>query len=203
MPPWRPAVPHQPTTTSGIGSISMRIECCQSKWIEPGLAVTQACIMTKPNPFRHFKTLPQFIRLFGMMRMCFPWSLPNVEDLLQERVIDICRRTAPRFGDALLGNFGCKKAAMSGAEFTDEFKHDAVAQVEDRGYPVRDVAERLGISAKSIYTWQKLFSRPGKVINAEDAQADEIRRLERDLARVTEERDIQKKATAYFARECR
>ncbi len=31
---------------------------------------------------------------------------------------------------------------MSGAKFTDEFKRDAVAQVEDRGYPVREVAER-------------------------------------------------------------
>ena len=40
--------------------------------------------------------------------------------------------------------------------FTDEFKRDAVAQVVDRGYPVREVAERLGISTKSIYTWQRL-----------------------------------------------
>nr|WP_022704342.1 IS3 family transposase [Pseudorhodobacter ferrugineus] len=104
---------------------------------------------------------------------------------------------------------------MSGAKFTDEFKRDAVAQVEDRGYPVRDVAERLGVrwltgalrmqsprsSTKSIYSWQKLFSRPAKVIKEVDAQADEIRRLKRDLVRFTEERDILKKATAYFARE--
>ena len=48
-----------------------------------------------------------------------------------------------------------------------------------------------------------LFSRPAKVIKEVDAQADEIRRLKRDLARVTEERDILKKATAYFARESR
>ena len=99
--------------------------------------------------------------------------------------------------------------------FTDEFKRDAVAQVEDRGYPVREVAERLGVSTKSIYTWQRLFSRPVKVIQEVDAQADEIRRLKRDLARVTEERDILKKglpvdaigsrplAGAYFARESR
>ena len=99
--------------------------------------------------------------------------------------------------------------------FTDEFKRDAVAQVEDRGYPVREVAERLGISTKSIYTWQRLFSRPMKVIQEVDAQAEEIRRLKRDLARVTSGRDILKKglpvdaicssplAGAYFARESR
>jgi transposase len=40
-----------------------------------------------------------------------------------------------------------------------------------------------------------------KVIHEVDAQADEIRRLKRDLARITEERDNQKKATAYFARD--
>ena len=83
---------------------------------------------------------------------------------------------------------------MSTNKFTDEFKRDAVAQVEDRGYPVREVAERLGVSTKSIYTWQKQFSRPAKVIQEVDAQADEIRRLKRDLLRVTEERDILKKA---------
>ncbi len=33
---------------------------------------------------------------------------------------------------------------MSGTKFTDEFKRDAVAQVEDRGCPVREMAERLG-----------------------------------------------------------
>jgi len=50
---------------------------------------------------------------------------------------------------------------MSANKFTDEFKRDAVAQVEERGYPVREVAERLGVSTKSIYTWQKQFSRGG------------------------------------------
>ena len=53
---------------------------------------------------------------------------------------------------------------MSTNKFTDEFKRDAAAQVVDRGYPVREVAERLGISTKSIYTWQRLFSRPTKVV---------------------------------------
>ena len=64
---------------------------------------------------------------------------------------------------------------MSGAKFTDEFKRGAVAQVEDRGYPVREVAERLGASTKSIYIWQKLFSRPAKVVKEVDAQAAAIR----------------------------
>ena len=90
----------------------------------------------------------------------------------------------------MLGNFGSKKDERSGSKFTDGFKRDAVVQVEDRGNPVREVAERLGVSTKSVYTWQKQFSRPAKVIREIDAQADEIRWLKRDLGRVTEERDI-------------
>ena len=89
---------------------------------------------------------------------------------------------------------------MSGAKFTDEFKRDAVAQVEDRGYPVRKVAERLGVSTKSIYTWQRLFSRPAKVIKAVDAQADEIRQLKRDLARVMDLSRIRKQSGRLFSR---
>ena len=41
-----------------------------------------------------------------------------------------------------------------GIRFTDEFKQDAVAQVGERGYAVSEVAERLGISTKSLYAWR-------------------------------------------------
>ena len=46
---------------------------------------------------------------------------------------------------------------MSRNGFTDEFKRDAVAQVVDRGYAVSEVAERLGISTKSLYMEGALF----------------------------------------------
>jgi transposase len=88
-----------------------------------------------------------------------------------------------------------------GIRFTDEFKRDAVAQVVERGYAVSEVAERLGISTKSLYTWKAQFSKPLHVRAEVLDQAAEIKRLKRELARVTEERTILKKATAYFARE--
>ncbi|MDF1670058.1 MAG: transposase [Roseovarius sp.] len=43
--------------------------------------------------------------------------------------------------------------------FSDEFKQDAVAQVVERGYAVSEVAERLGISTKSLYTWKAQFAK--------------------------------------------
>ncbi len=77
--------------------------------------------------------------------------------------------------------------------FTDEFKRDPVAQVVDRGYRVREVAERLGISTKSIYTWQNLFSRPEKMLLPRNAQAVKIRRTMRDLVRLRDARDVLQK----------
>lgn len=88
---------------------------------------------------------------------------------------------------------------MSKANFSDDFKRDAVAQITERGYPVAEVSERLGVSKHSLYAWRKKFSQP---FGGEGKDA-EIRRLKRDLTRVTEERDILKKATAYFARDAR
>nr|WP_138934952.1 IS3 family transposase [Roseovarius arcticus] len=80
-----------------------------------------------------------------------------------------------------------------GIRFTDEFKQDAVAQVVERGYAVSEVAERLGISTKSLYTWKAQFAKSPSVRSEVADQAAEIRRLKRELARVTEERTILKK----------
>ena len=48
---------------------------------------------------------------------------------------------------------------MSSTKFSDDFKRDAVAQITDRGYPVREVAERLGVSQYSLYSWKKKFAK--------------------------------------------
>jgi transposase len=88
-----------------------------------------------------------------------------------------------------------------GIRYTEEFKKDAVSQVTDRGYSVKEVSDRLGISTKSLYDWIKQYSKPESLRVKETEQVRENRRLRAELARVTEERDILKKATAYFARE--
>ena len=88
-----------------------------------------------------------------------------------------------------------------GIRYTEEFKRDAVTQVKDRGYSVLDVSKRLGVSTKSLYDWIKRYSKPESDQREEAHQAAEVRRLKAELARVTEERDILKKATAYFAKE--
>ena len=89
---------------------------------------------------------------------------------------------------------------MSKAKLSDEFKRDAVTQITERGYAVADVSQRLGVSAHSLYAWKRQFA---KVVSGDAGKDVEIRQLKRELARVTEERDILKKATAYFARDAK
>ena len=71
-------------------------------------------------------------------------------------------------------------------QFTDEFEQDAVAQVVERGYSVSEVAERLGISTKSLYTWKAQFAKPARVHNAGLNLAAELKLVKKELARVTE-----------------
>jgi transposase len=49
---------------------------------------------------------------------------------------------------------------MGKANFSDDFKRDAVAQITERGYPVAEVSKRLGVSPHSLYAWKKKFSQP-------------------------------------------
>ena len=48
--------------------------------------------------------------------------------------------------------------ARKGKRYTEEFKIEAVKQVTDRGYSVNKVAERLGITTKSLYNWRSQLS---------------------------------------------
>ncbi|EBV8481814.1 IS3 family transposase [Salmonella enterica subsp. enterica serovar Ago] len=82
---------------------------------------------------------------------------------------------------------------MSGKRYPEEFKIEAVKQVVDRGYSVSSVATRLDITTHSLYAWIKKYG-PDSSTNKEqsDAQA-EILRLQKELKRVTDERDILKK----------
>jgi len=91
---------------------------------------------------------------------------------------------------------------MARGRFAEEFRDEAVRQVIERGYSVTDVAKRLGMSAQSLYKWIKAVKPSaedkGKIELAEVRR--ENLRLRAELARTNEERDILKKAAAYFAR---
>ncbi len=92
---------------------------------------------------------------------------------------------------------------MGRQRFTPEFKDEAVRQVTERGHTVVDVAARLGVSSHSLYKWVR-EAKPSKGEQRSEELLEskkEVQKLRAELRRVEEERDILKKAAAYFARE--
>jgi transposase len=89
---------------------------------------------------------------------------------------------------------------MSTPRFTPEFKEEAVRQIVERGYPVSEVSERLGVSAHSLYKWVKAVRPDKSQEQAAEliAAKSEILKLRSQLRRVEEERDILKKAARYL-----
>jgi transposase len=90
---------------------------------------------------------------------------------------------------------------MSSPRFSAEFKEEAVRQVLQRGYSVKEVAERVGVSTHSLYKWVRAAREAQPEADELAAKKLEIQRLKAELRRVQEERDILKKAAAYFAKE--
>jgi transposase len=89
--------------------------------------------------------------------------------------------------------------------YTAEFKAEAVRLVASSGRPLAQVARELGINEQTLHKWkhQATASDGSGVVPDHFALQEENRRLRRDLLRVTEERDILKKATAFFANQSR
>jgi transposase len=92
---------------------------------------------------------------------------------------------------------------MSNKRYPEEFKIEAVKQVTERGHSAPDVAKRLGVSQPTLYEWMKKYALPPEERRPQACQQEELRRLKAELKRVTEERDILKKAAAFFANESR
>lgn len=92
---------------------------------------------------------------------------------------------------------------MSSQRFSPKFKDEAVRQIIERGYSVAEVSERLGVSSHSLYKWVKAVTPNTKEQHSQELieAKSEILKLRGELQRTKEERDILKKAAAYFARE--
>ena len=88
--------------------------------------------------------------------------------------------------------------------FTEEFKQGAVRLVVNEGYTLAAAAKAVGVGEQSLRKWHaRLAPKPAPC--GEDATQEELReeikRLRRELRRAELEREILKKATAYFAKE--
>ncbi len=86
--------------------------------------------------------------------------------------------------------------------FPPEFRREAVAMVRS-GRPVPEVAEALGVSQQSLRNWvkQEALDRHERDDGLTSAERDELRRLRKENARLKQERDLLKRAAAFFARD--
>jgi len=94
----------------------------------------------------------------------------------------------------------------TGKRHTKEFKLEAVRLLKDSGRPGAEVARELGIRRNQLYKWATQLKGKGRTraflgSGRRRAAEEELTRVKRQLAEVTQERDILKKAVAFLAQE--
>jgi transposase len=90
-------------------------------------------------------------------------------------------------------------------QYTEEFREEAVGLVSESKSSLAQIAKDLGVSAWTLRGWVKKYREKSRLAAPRRAETveEENRRLKRELAVLRQERDILKKAAAYFAREQR
>ena len=86
-------------------------------------------------------------------------------------------------------------------QYPKEFREEAVGLVLEQGYSVPEVAKSLGIAANMLYRWKQSIEdqKQGQVMTEDER--DELKRLRKENKELWMEKDILKKASAFFAKE--
>jgi len=85
--------------------------------------------------------------------------------------------------------------------YTKVFKEEAVALVIDQGYTVPDAAQSLGIRANLLYGWKQQFEEKQTGTGLSGDERSELMKLRKENKQLRMEKEILKKASAFFARE--
>ncbi len=86
-------------------------------------------------------------------------------------------------------------------QYSKEYKEEAVALVREQGYSVPDAAKSLGIASNMLYRWKERFEAQleGKVLSEDERS--ELGQLRKEVKTLRMEKEILKKASAFFAKE--
>ncbi len=90
-------------------------------------------------------------------------------------------------------------------KYTEEFRESSAKLAVDSKQPISQIAKELGVPKVTLYDWIRRYCSQksvSKLSGTQDMQT-EIKRLNKELSRAKEERDILKKAAAYFANEAK
>ena len=88
--------------------------------------------------------------------------------------------------------------------YTAEYRASAVKLATESDKPVAQTARDLGVNENTLHTWINKYTRPeetNKSVRTDDHLYEELKRLKKENARLIEERNLLKKAAAYFAKE--
>ena len=85
--------------------------------------------------------------------------------------------------------------------YTQEFKEEAVALVTEQGYTVPKAAESLGIRTNQLYQWKQKIEQSKQDILLSEDEKSELVSLRKEVKQLRMEKEILKKASAFFARE--
>ncbi len=86
--------------------------------------------------------------------------------------------------------------------YSSEFKESAVKLALESDQSIAQTSRDLGVNSSTLHTWISQYTKPKVNTDRTDEPIyDENKRLKKELAKVIQERDLLKKATAYFAKE--
>ncbi len=90
---------------------------------------------------------------------------------------------------------------MSNTRYSEQFKRDAVRLVTEEGYSNKAAADAVGVCSSTLKAWAARYrdESPRRTKFASDQ--DELEHLRKENSRLRMEREILKKATAFFAKE--
>lgn len=86
-------------------------------------------------------------------------------------------------------------------QYTKEFKEEAVALVLEQGYSVPEAAKSLGIGTNMLYKWKDKIEAEREGKSLEEDEREELKRLRKEVKELRMEKEILKKASAFFAKE--
>lgn len=86
-------------------------------------------------------------------------------------------------------------------QYSKEFKEEAVALVREQGYSVPEAAKSLGMASNILYRWKDNYEAQleGKVLSEDERH--ELKNLRKEVKTLRMEKEILKKASAFFAKE--
>ena len=91
---------------------------------------------------------------------------------------------------------------MSRSRYPEQFRRDAIELVSSSDRPLRQIARELGVNHETLRSWVNTAKHEAEAAPAEDPNVtDEVTRLRKQVAELQKEKEILRKAAAYFARE--